>query len=79
MPHARHTVLLCLSGRHHLVEAAVVQAGGETSERQWADVLSVINVQADALDKVYLEHETGTLNLSDLLKKASTEAQGQGD
>ena len=55
------------------------RAGGETSERQWADVLSVINVQADALDKVYLEHEAGTLNLSDLLKKASTEAQGQGD
>ncbi|MCH8217202.1 MAG: hypothetical protein IH892_10555 [Planctomycetes bacterium] len=52
------------------------KAGGETSQRQWADVLSVINVQADVLDKVYLEHEAGKLNLSNLLKKASTEAQG---
>ena len=44
--------------------------GGLVSERQWLDVIGVIKVQKDSLDKKYLERWSGKLGLSSLLKEA---------
>ena len=44
--------------------------GGEISERQWHDILGVIQVQADRLDRQYLEEWAGGLGVSGLLSKA---------
>ena len=48
--------------------------GGETSERQWSDILGVIQVQADALDRAYLQHWAVELNVGDLLERALRDA-----
>ncbi len=44
--------------------------GGEVSDRQWRDVLSVILVQGDRLDREYLKNTSASLGLSDLLDRA---------
>lgn len=41
--------------------------GGQTSKRQWSDVLGVLRVQGDALDLHYLKHWAEELGLRDLL------------
>lgn len=48
--------------------------GNEVSERQWRDVLGVLRVQRDRLDRGYLEKWAKELNLQDLLKRAQDEA-----
>jgi hypothetical protein len=48
--------------------------GGKASERQWKDVLGVIKVQGDLLDKEYLSHWAKELGLTELLEKAFKEA-----
>jgi hypothetical protein len=47
---------------------------GEISERQWNDVLGVIKVQGSLLDKEYLYHWAGELEITALLEKAFKEA-----
>ena len=47
---------------------------GETSERQWGDVLGVLKVQDALLDQAYLEHWASVLRLSPLLHKALSDA-----
>jgi hypothetical protein len=47
--------------------------GGETSERQWWDVVGVLRVTPD-VDRAYLDHWAGTLGVSDLLSRALTDA-----
>jgi len=49
--------------------------GGEISERQWNDILGVIKVQGDLLDKEYLYHWAIELGVAELLKKAFREAE----
>ncbi len=44
--------------------------GGEVSERQWGDVLNVINVQGDKLDREYLRDMAVSLGVRDLLEGA---------
>jgi hypothetical protein len=44
--------------------------GGESSDRQWHDILGVARVQASRLDHAYLEHWASTLGVADLLAKA---------
>ena len=51
------------------------RAGGETSERQWRDILGVLELQGDHLDFDYLQKWAKTLSLQDLLKKAIQDAQ----
>jgi hypothetical protein len=50
------------------------RSGGEASERQWADVLGVIKVQADALEGAYLLFWAKALGVEDLLRRAFNEA-----
>jgi hypothetical protein len=50
------------------------RAGGEVSERQWGDIVGVIEVQTGALDLAYLRQWAGTLGLTELLDRALGEA-----
>ena len=44
--------------------------GDEASEKQWSDILGVIKVQSDNLDKDYLKYWAKQLEVSELLVKA---------
>ncbi len=48
--------------------------GGETSDRQWRDVLGVLKVQGDRLDRGYLRRMAAELDVADLLEQAFEEA-----
>jgi hypothetical protein len=48
--------------------------GGETSDRQWNDVLGVLRVQAGRLDEAYLDQWAAELGVTDLLAKARSAA-----
>jgi hypothetical protein len=44
--------------------------GGETSERQWTDVLGCVNTQGESLDLDYLRDWATELGVADLLRRA---------
>ena len=46
------------------------RAGGETSDRQWRDILGVLDIQSDRLDFKYLQKWAEELGVQDLLQKA---------
>jgi hypothetical protein len=48
--------------------------GGELSERQWRDVLTVLKTQQTALDLAYMHRWAETLQVTDLLEQAVEEA-----
>ena len=48
--------------------------GGKVSERQWLDVIGVIKVQGESLDKNYLQVWSKKLGIFELLKKAFQDA-----
>lgn len=49
--------------------------GGETSERQWWDIVGVLKVGAD-VDRSYLRRWSATLGVGDLLERALADAGG---
>lgn len=51
--------------------------GGETSERQWRDILGIIRVQTQHLDRDYLRVNAPALGVADLLVRAFREGSGE--
>jgi hypothetical protein len=49
--------------------------GGETSQRQWGDVLGVLRASGPELDPAYLQTGASELAVSDLLERALREAE----
>ena len=47
--------------------------GGEQSERQWKDILGVLNIQQESLDFEYMQHWAKHIQVSDLLERALAE------
>ena len=48
--------------------------GNEASDRQWRDVLGIVVVQGDRLDRAYLRRTARVLKVSDLLERALEQA-----
>jgi hypothetical protein len=48
--------------------------GGQVSEQQWTDVLGVLRIQGERIDRDYLEYWAEELEIADLLERALTEA-----
>jgi len=44
--------------------------GGETSDRQWRDILAIVRVQQDRLDRAYLAANAEMIDVVDLLDRA---------
>jgi hypothetical protein len=55
------------------------RAGGETSERQWRDILGVLDLQSDRLDFEYLRKWAAQLSIQDLMQRAIQASQGKTD
>jgi hypothetical protein len=47
------------------------RAGGEVSDKQWRDIVSVLRVSRDQIDRTYLETWAARLGIAALLEKAS--------
>jgi hypothetical protein len=50
------------------------RAGGEVSDRQWADIVGVLKAAGKPLDKDYLERWALDLSVADILSRARAEA-----
>lgn len=50
--------------------------GGEVSDRQWRDVISIVRVQGPRLDRDYLHLNAPVLGVADLLDRALEEGGG---
>lgn len=48
--------------------------GGETSERQWSDILSVLRIQVGRLDLDYMRKWAPSLDVADLLERVVRDA-----
>lgn len=51
--------------------------GGETSDRQWGDVVSILRIQGTRLDRTRLDTWAARLEVSDLLERAWMEAESR--
>ncbi len=51
--------------------------GGEASDRQWRDILGIVHVQGDRMDRDYLERTAVLIAVDDLLRRAFDESGGR--
>jgi hypothetical protein len=51
------------------------RSGGEVSDRQWNDILAVLRVQGEQLDRQYLQRWAEELRVPDLLERAVQEGE----
>jgi hypothetical protein len=49
---------------------SATELGHRVSDRQWGDVVGVLNVQGDTLDRDYLDFWAHSLGVSELLRLA---------
>lgn len=54
------------------------RAGGESSDRQWFDVLGILRLHGDRLDRGYLGRWSQHLGIADLLARAEREIARRG-
>jgi hypothetical protein len=69
---AAHALMLGSAEDILLYKLYWYRLGNEVSDRQWSDLLGILEVQL-ALDDSYLERWAGTLGVADLLKKARSQ------
>jgi hypothetical protein len=48
--------------------------GGEISDRQWRDIVGIVRVQRERLDREYLQRNAPVLGVGDLLARALDQA-----
>jgi arginine deiminase len=68
-------VFLCSAEDTILSKLEWYKSGGSVSDRQWKDILGVIKVQGELLDKDYLMEWAEELNVKELLEKALIEGK----
>ncbi|MEW6196148.1 MAG: hypothetical protein AB1521_13445 [Bacteroidota bacterium] len=68
------SVYLCSAEDIILNKILWYKEGNMISERQWLDILGVLKIQFNSLDKDYLRFWAKELQIDDLLKKAFTES-----
>lgn len=64
-----------LGDRYYISDVSMLEwyrLGGEVSDRQWRDILGVIQIQGDRLDLHYLRQGAAGLGVADLLQRALT-------
>jgi len=66
-------VFLCSAEDTILSKLEWFKSGGSVSERQWKDIIGVIKVQGDLLDKEYLKNWAEKLAIADLMERAFNE------
>ena len=57
-----------------LIKLDWYRKGGKVSERQWSDIVGVLKVQDQSLDREYLQHWASELKLKGLLERAFRDA-----
>jgi hypothetical protein len=70
VPDSESTIWVLSAEDTILIKLEWFMLGGETSERQWLDILGVIRNQGSSLDLGYLRETAQLLNVADLLKRA---------
>ena len=70
-----HTVLIKSAEDTILRKLDWYRRGGETSERQWQDVLSILAAMRGRLDDPYLDRWARELSVADLLTRARHETE----
>jgi hypothetical protein len=68
-------VFLCSAEDTILSKLEWYESGGSVSDRQWKDILGIIKVQDELLDKRYLIKWAEELGVKDLLEKAFNEGK----